>query len=163
MLHVYPNATCRFSLRLGHARRKASIPSSGSQSVDTFPKSASYPANQSPYVAKEPSRALPWMGLACDCAFGAGFDVSLRHYQHRVMANGVPPLNHESREHRAVESFTSAQTATGCFRYLAMYSSSLTRSAANRRMPSASFSVAMGSSLSIHRNVFSFISTSGIS
>src|SRR5208337_4584330 len=26
--------------------------------------------------------------------FGAGFDVSLRHYQNRVMANGVPPLNH---------------------------------------------------------------------
>src|SRR5208337_1849585 len=51
--------------------------------------------------------------------FGAGFDVSLRHYQHRVMANGVQPLNHERREHRAVGSFTSAQTATGCFRCLA--------------------------------------------
>ena len=66
-------------------------------------------------------------------------------------------------ERREDGNSTSAQTATGCFKYLAMYSSSFTRSAANRRMPSASFSVAMGSSLSIHRNVFSFISTSGIS
>ncbi len=67
----------------------------------------------------------------------------------------TPILRHGRSLARPCRLRPRPQTPDGYRSDLAMYSLSLPRSALKRRIPSASFSVAMASSLSIHRNVFS--------